>query len=54
MKTDKLTGNSWESERNMYVRYHGLTTEQAEALLECDTYADRDRMFDLFTGKKTK
>lgn len=47
---DKLTGNTWARELEMYMKYHGLSREQGIALLECDNYADRDRMFDMFVG----
>lgn len=42
---DKLTGNSVESEVRMYIRYHGLTEQEARLLLTKQSYAERDELF---------
>lgn len=41
-KIDPLTGNSYESEKRMYIRYHGLSDSQAETVMYQNTYQDRD------------
>ena len=39
---DELTGNRWSSEHAMYVRYHGLSEQQATHVMNQETYAERD------------
>lgn len=48
---DKLTGNKWASERLMYVRYHGLSKQQATEVMGLSTYAERDALCDAFVRK---
>ena len=46
LKRDPLTGNVYGSELSMYVRYHGLSLAEAEAVMtEVSSYAARDRVF---------
>lgn len=44
-RKDNLTGNSYFSELTMYMRYHGLTEDQARKVLERQTHAARDAEF---------
>ena len=45
-RIDPLTGNRYDSELSMYMRYHGLTqSEAAEVLAEVSSHANRDRVF---------
>lgn len=44
-KLDPLTGNSYDSEFRMYMRYHGFSQEEAAFILEAVTYKERDRRF---------
>lgn len=41
-RIDNLTGNSYESEKQMYIRYHGFTEAEAEFVLEQQTHIERD------------
>ena len=44
-RIDPLTGNDYESELHMYMRYHSLTKQEAERVLEAQTHAERDDLF---------
>lgn len=44
-RIDELTGNKYGRELEMYMRYHGLSLEQAAMLLETQTYKERDALF---------
>lgn len=46
---DPLTGNDYESEKRMYMRYHGLTEEQAVLALQALTHKERDEVFYSFS-----
>lgn len=50
-KMDTLTGNTYEGELNMYMRYHGLTLEQATLVMSAQTFKERDKIFnDIIAG----
>lgn len=41
-KIDKLTGNSYESEKQMYMKNYNFTEAEAEFVLETETQTERD------------
>lgn len=47
-KYDPLTGSTIEKEIAMYVRYHGLTEEQARSVLMAQTHSERDALTDKY------
>lgn len=42
---DPLTGNDYESEKRMYMRYHGLSEQDAIEALKAQTHKERDEVF---------
>lgn len=50
--TDPLTGNKYQSEKMMYIRYHGLTEDQADLVMSATTYIDRDEIFNNIINEK--
>ncbi len=45
VRTDPLTGGSYDREHRTYTEYHGLSPEEADRLMECLTYRERDALF---------
>jgi hypothetical protein len=45
VRTDPLTGASYDREHHTYTYYHGLSPEEADRLMECQTYRERDALF---------
>jgi hypothetical protein len=45
MRKDPLTGGSYDKEHRTYTEYHGLSPEEADRLMECLTYRERDAIF---------
>lgn len=42
---DELSGNSYHSEKAMYMRYHGLTEDQADLVMSAQSHNERDQIF---------
>lgn len=51
-KIDELTGNKFESEKYMYMRYHGFSEEEANQILNTKTHLERDEVFEMIFKKK--
>lgn len=51
---DQLTGNKFESEKNMYMKYHGLSEKEAIQVLNTKTYLERDEVFEIIIKNKRK
>lgn len=49
---DPLTGNNYQSEKTMYIRYHGLTEDQADLVMSATTYIERDEIFNNIINKR--
>lgn len=49
---DPVTGGTVKREREMYIRYHGLTAQQADLVMAQTTRQNRDLVFALIIGAK--
>ena len=54
MKKDPVTGGSYESELRTYMRYHGLSLEEATQVLETKTHVERDIVFAVVMASKLR
>lgn len=44
-RIDEVTGNDYMKEKEMYIRFHGLTEDEADLVMEARTYIERDTVF---------
>jgi hypothetical protein len=42
---DPVTGGDYIKEKEMYIRYHGLTEDEADLVMAASSYKERDAIF---------
>lgn len=42
---DPVTGGDYIKEKEMYMRYHGLTEDEADLVMAASSYKERDAIF---------
>jgi len=51
-RIDELTGATYEKELTMYIRYHGLSHDEATRVMSKTTHTERDEEFSAIVEKK--